>query len=81
MEPLILGPQVKINPLFTIIALVLGELIWGIPGIFLAIPLMAMFKIVCHHIESLKPYGYLIGEVETVKSEPGYIKKIINTSK
>ena len=64
LEPLILGPQVKINSLFTIIALVLGELIWGIPGIILAIPLTAMFKIVCDHIESLKPYGFLIGEIE-----------------
>ncbi len=42
LEPLILGPQVKINSLFTIIAIVLGELIWGIPGIILAIPLTAI---------------------------------------
>lgn len=65
LEPLILGPQVKINPFFTIIALVLGEMVWGIPGIILAIPLTAMFKIVCDHIEPLKPYGFLIGELET----------------
>jgi predicted PurR-regulated permease PerM len=69
LEPLILGPQVKINPLFTIIVLVLGQLLWGIPGIILAIPLTAMFKIVCDHIESLKPYGFLIGEIETENNE------------
>ncbi len=69
LEPLILGPQVKINPLFTIIALVLGELIWGIPGMVLAIPLTAMFKIVCDNVEPMKPYGFLIGEIETVKKE------------
>lgn len=63
LEPLILGPQVKINSLFTIIALILGQLLWGIPGIVLAIPLTAMFKIVCDHIIALKPYGFLIGEV------------------
>ena len=78
LEPIILGPQVKISPLSTIIALVLGDLVWGIPGIFLAIPLTAMFKIVCDHIESLKPFGFLIGEVETVKGEFGFIKKIEN---
>lgn len=78
LEPIILGPQVKINPLFTIIALVIGELVWGIPGIFLAIPLTAMFKIVCDHIEPLKPYGFLIGEIENGKDEPGIIKKIRN---
>ena len=46
LEPLILGPQVKINPLFTIIVLVIGQLLWGIPGIILAIPLLAIFKII-----------------------------------
>jgi predicted PurR-regulated permease PerM len=78
LEPLILGPQVRINPLFTIIALIVGELIWGIPGIILAIPLIAMFKIVCDHIEPLKPYGFLIGEIEMEKDDPGYIKRIKN---
>lgn len=68
LEPIVLGPQVKINPLFTIIALVVGELIWGIPGIVLAIPLMAVVKIVCDHIEPLKPYGFLIGEVKNEKA-------------
>ncbi|MFZ1424891.1 MAG: AI-2E family transporter [Saprospiraceae bacterium] len=78
LEPIILGPQVKINPLFTIISLVMGELIWGIPGIILAIPLIAMFKIVCDHIDSLKPIGFLIGELETKKSELSYVKKLKN---
>lgn len=64
LEPLIVGSQVRINPLSTIIALILGELVWGIPGIFLAIPLIAMLKIVCDNIETLKPYGFLIGETE-----------------
>ena len=68
LEPLIVGAQVKINALFTIIALIIGELIWGIPGIILAIPLTAIFKIMCDHIELLKPYGFLIGEVETSKT-------------
>lgn len=75
-EPLILGPQVKINPLFTIIILVVGELLWGIPGLILAIPLTAMFKIVCDHIEALKPYGFLIGEIKNAKSEMGLIKRM-----
>lgn len=64
LEPMIVGPQVKINSLFTIIALVLGGMIWGIAGIFLAIPLMAIFRIISDHIEPLKPYGFLVGETE-----------------
>ncbi len=76
LEPLVVGSKVRINPLFTIIALVIGEMIWGIPGIFLAIPLMAMFKIVCDHIDSLKPYGFLIGKIEIGKIESELINKI-----
>ncbi len=76
LSPLIVGPQVKINPFTTIVVLIVGNLIWGIPGIFIAIPLIAMFKIACDHIDQLKPYGFLIGEVETVKGEPDFIKKI-----
>jgi predicted PurR-regulated permease PerM len=76
LEPLILGPQVKINPLFTIVAIVLGELIWGIPGIILAIPLTAIVKIVCDHIESLKPYGFLIGEIDNKSVETSNTQKV-----
>lgn len=76
LEPIMLGPQVKINPLFTIIALILGELLWGIPGVIIAIPLTAIFKIVCDHIEPLKPYGFLIGEIENKKKEIAFREKI-----
>ena len=78
LSPIIVGTQVKINAFSTIIAMVLGELVWGVAGIFLAIPLLAMFKIVCDHIESLKPYGFLIGEIKTTKRKPGFITKSIN---
>jgi len=76
LSPLILGSQVKINAFTTVLALVLGEIIWGIAGIFLAIPLIAMFKIVCDHIESLKPYGFLIGEIVSRKRKSGSDGKI-----
>ncbi|WP_276501774.1 AI-2E family transporter [Terrimonas pollutisoli] len=67
LEPLVVGAEVNINPLFTIIILVLGELIWGIPGMILAIPLLGIVKIVCDHIEPLKPYGFLIGHERKMK--------------
>ncbi|WP_207422698.1 AI-2E family transporter [Desertivirga brevis] len=68
IEPLVVGAEVNINPLFTIIALVLGELVWGIAGLVVAIPLLGMLKIVCDNIEELKPYGYLIGEEKKKQS-------------
>ena len=76
LEPMILGPQVKINPLFTIVALILGELLWGIPGIILAIPITAILKIICDNIDSLKPYGFLIGEINEGKKDRNIIDKV-----
>lgn len=60
LEPLVVGEGVNINPLFTIAGLVAGELIWGISGMILAIPLMAIGKIVCEHVPALRPLAYLV---------------------
>ena len=75
LEPLVVGAEVNINPLFTILGLVAGELVWGVPGMILAIPLMGVTKIICDHVDALKPFGELIGEE---KKEPGKIKKKMN---
>ena len=56
--------------------LVLGELLWGIPGIILAIPLTAMLKIICDHIEPLKPYGFLMGEIESKNGTSSFFEKV-----
>lgn len=74
LEPLIVGAEVQINPLFTIIGLVAGEVLWGISGMILAIPLLGMVKIICEHVKPLNPYAYLIGNDK--KEEKGFKKKI-----
>lgn len=61
LEPLVVGKEISINPVFTIVGLVAGELLWGIPGMILALPLLGIIKIICDHIDPLKPYGFLIG--------------------
>jgi putative permease len=62
--PMIVGSKVKINPLITVLGVVLGEMIWGISGMFLSIPVIAVLKIIFDRIESLKPWGILLGEEE-----------------
>lgn len=74
IEPLVVGDQVNINPLFTIMILVAGELVWGIAGMVLAIPLLGIVKIICDHIPELKPFGYLIGAEK--KQKKGMLDKI-----
>lgn len=61
LTPLIVGSEVNINPVFTIMSLMAGELVWGVPGMILAIPMLGIFKIICDHVESLKPLGFVIG--------------------
>jgi predicted PurR-regulated permease PerM len=62
--PVIVGSKVKINPLITVLGVVIGEMIWGISGMFLSIPVIAVMKIVFDRVHSLKPWGLLLGEEE-----------------
>jgi predicted PurR-regulated permease PerM len=65
--PRIVGKRVKMNPLITIIAVLLGHLLWGIPGMFLFIPITAILRIISENVPSLKPWAILIGEDGTAK--------------
>jgi len=71
LEPLIVGAEVSINPMFTIVGLVAGQLLWGIPGMVLAIPLLGIAKIICDHVEPLQPYAYLIGDNQKKNNKEG----------
>jgi len=60
--PKIVGSKVKLNALFSILAVMSGAALWGIPGMFLSIPLMAIFKLIADRIDPLQPWGYLLGD-------------------
>jgi predicted PurR-regulated permease PerM len=59
--PTIVGSKVKLNALVTFLGIILGEMMWGLSGMFLSIPVMAIFKIIFDRVDSLKPWGYLLG--------------------
>lgn len=61
LEPLIIGSEVKLSPLAVIIAVVVGGKIWGLAGMILFVPLLAMIKIFADHTPNLKPLGVLLG--------------------
>jgi predicted PurR-regulated permease PerM len=66
LMPYIVSAKVKINALISIIIVLLGGAVWGIPGMFLSIPFMGILKIVFDRIPELKPWGRLLGyEVPT----------------
>jgi predicted PurR-regulated permease PerM len=60
--PKIVGSKVKLNALVSMIAVIAGAALWGIPGMFLSIPLIAIIKLILDRIESLKPWGFLLGD-------------------
>lgn len=62
--PLVVGSKVKINALFSFLAILIGESLWGISGMFLSIPFLAIVKIIFDKIKTLQPWGKLIGEEE-----------------
>jgi predicted PurR-regulated permease PerM len=54
-----------------------GNALWGIPGMFISIPLLAIVKLVCDHIEPLKPWGFLLGDtMPSLLKIPRIFKKI-----
>jgi predicted PurR-regulated permease PerM len=62
VTPLLLGHRLTLNPVAIFVGLALWFFLWGIPGAFIAVPLLATFKILCDHIEPLAPIGEFLGE-------------------
>jgi predicted PurR-regulated permease PerM len=62
ITPLLLGHRLTLNPVAIFIGLSFFFWIWGVPGAFLAVPLLASFKIFCDHIESLAAIGEFLGQ-------------------
>jgi predicted PurR-regulated permease PerM len=60
--PKVVASKVKINALFSIIVVIAGNALWGIPGMFVSIPLLAIVKLIFDHIEPLKPWGFVLGD-------------------
>lgn len=62
ITPNILGGMLRINPFFIIIGVLGGGMLWGLPGMFVIVPVLAMVKVVCDHIPELKPWGFLLSD-------------------
>ncbi|MGO4821044.1 MULTISPECIES: AI-2E family transporter [unclassified Flavobacterium] len=62
LVPMIINTKVEINAFVSIVGIIIGGGIAGIAGMFLAIPLLAILKIIFDRIDSLEPWGYLMGD-------------------
>jgi len=69
LVPRIIGAKVKLNALVSILSVICGAALWGIPGMFLAIPTVAIIKLMFDRIESFKNWGFLLGHTVPVSEE------------
>lgn len=62
LVPLVVSSKVKINAFVSIVAIIIGGALGGVAGMFLAIPLIAIIKVIFDRIESFEPWGFLMGD-------------------
>jgi predicted PurR-regulated permease PerM len=57
VSPVVYGRGLKLNPAAILIAVMVWFFLWGVPGAFLAVPLLAATKVLCDHIDGLSGLG------------------------
>lgn len=62
VSPLIYGRGLKLNPVLILIAVVVGWFLWGVPGAFLAVPMLATLRILCGRFAGLRGLGAFVAE-------------------
>lgn len=62
LQPKIVGSKVSVNALASMVGVIIGGSLAGIPGMFLAIPVLAILKVIFDNTKGLEPYGYIIGD-------------------
>jgi predicted PurR-regulated permease PerM len=62
LVPKIVSSKVQINALVSILIVLLGGALWGVAGMFLSIPFIAIVKIICDRVEGMRPLGKLLGD-------------------
>lgn len=75
LEPFVVGHKVNLNPVVTIIVVVVGEAVWGVVGMIIAIPVLGILKIIFDHIPPLQPLGYTLGTEGTDDDGEGKFDK------
>lgn len=71
LVPNIVSSKVQINALVSILVVLLGGALWGVSGMFLSIPIIAIVKIIFDRIEDLKPWGRLLGDDIPLENSKG----------
>ena len=70
LVPRIVASKVRINAMISILAVLLGGALAGTAGMFLSLPVVAIIKIIFDRVESLKPWGKLLGDEMPGENKP-----------
>jgi predicted PurR-regulated permease PerM len=74
--PKIVASRVQLNALISVIVVLIGGALWGVSGMFLSIPVTAILKVIFDHIETLKPWGFLLGNTVPTASRFSFSKPL-----
>ncbi|HVY07933.1 MAG TPA: AI-2E family transporter [Burkholderiales bacterium] len=61
IQPVVVGRRLRLNPVMIFIAFLLLGWLWGIAGMFIAVPVLVTLKVVCHHVEHFSGLGEYLG--------------------
>lgn len=64
ITPKITGSKVSLNSFVSILVIILFSMLWGIPGMILALPITASIKVIFDHSVKFKAIGFLLGQAE-----------------
>jgi len=67
LTPNIIGSSLRLNPMVIILGIIGAGMVWGLPGMFSIVPLLAMFNIMSESIPRLHPYSFMMGDSGTRK--------------
>jgi len=68
LMPRIMSSKVNINALASIVGVITGSALWGLPGTFMAMPILAVLKVVFEEVQPLRPFAILMGDDTEMKS-------------
>jgi predicted PurR-regulated permease PerM len=81
LMPKIVASRLRINALISILGVIIGGALTGISGLFFSVPTIGLIKIICDEVESLKPWGMLMGDDTTYSQKTKLYKKLQQLSK
>ena len=75
IDPMLMGRALRLSSFGIILSLAFWGAVWGIPGMFLSVPIMVMLLVVCSHVPNLRPVAVLLSreglpETEKMLDQP-----------